>query len=80
MRISAQGRASICPYNPRTNKQVEPIGAIKPIEAINREHAFEKAERLFFSDTAENIMKVFVYGIGPIYVIYLLVQAMAVIM
>lgn len=74
MRIQTQDRVRAYPR--AYIKPVERIGPISPVTEIKQtddERIF--GEAFILSETAELIIKIFVLGIAPLYLLWLLIQA-----
>lgn len=56
------------------------VQPIKPVSKITRIKDDEKSpgEAFIISETAERFMRIFVFGIGPLYAIWLIVQALSI--
>lgn len=75
MRIQTQDRVRAyprtCPSKPV--ERIEPISPVTEIKQTDDERTF--GEALILSETAERVIKIFVFGIAPLYLLWLLIQA-----
>lgn len=77
MRISMQDRVRAYPRQKTTRlERVEPITPISRVHRIKDNDEKVPGEAFIISETAELLMKIFVLGIAPIYVIWLVIQAL----
>lgn len=57
-------------------ERVEPITPVNRVHLIKDDDEKVPGEAFILSETAELLMRIFVLGIGPVYVIWLVIQAL----
>lgn len=78
MRIQTQDRVHAYPkvYPVRPIRKVSRIEPVCKVQHVENEEAL--GEKIILSETAELLIKIFVYSIGPLYVGWLVFQAVRV--
>lgn len=74
MRIQMQDRVRAYPRTYiKQVERIEPISPVTKIKQTDDERTF--GEAFILSETAELVLKIFILGIAPLYLLWLIVQA-----